>query len=198
MEHKLTMLLYRTPDSVRSVQQGTFVAAYNALTGQLDEYRFPGQLPEPDRVTLYTIPAKTFEPAFAIHGAITCTKPDARKQAFMPSFCFSMQLRYISPIGLKKLLMEMRQKENALPDCIDLERLYNFLQPQLKAAAQRAAAKFSGGRALPYAYWWEDLTGGTQFRDALEYELRLLLNTYGFRLESGSLKIMGLASIPVD
>ena len=154
MDKKYTMLLYQTPDTVRSVAQGAFVVAYSPMTNQLEEYRFPSAVPElSPAYTLFTVPAATVEPAYAIHGAITCTKPDPRSQPFMPSFCFSFKMRYISPIGLKRLMLEFSQKEQSMPECIDLEKFYLFMLPQMQNAAQKAAAQFSGGRLLPYAYW---------------------------------------------
>lgn len=199
MDNKLTMLLYQTPESVRTVPEGAFVVSYAPLTNQLDEYRFPAPLPEPaPGRTLFTVPTKIVEPAFAVHDAISCTRLNPGQPAFNPSFCFSFRMRYISPSGLKKLLFESSPGHSRLPDCIDLEKFYLLMQPHIRAAAQKAAASFSGGRLLPYAYWWQDLINGTKFRNALEAELRLLFNAYGFRLETGSLRIMGLASLPVS
>lgn len=196
MDDKLSMLFCTTPDSIRTVEENTFVLCYQPMGNQITEYR-TGALPSPDASRhLYTVQASSFVTAWAIHHAITCTKPNG--QTFQPSFCLSFQLRYISPAGVKNLLAEHLQTRQKLPGCFTLEDLYMLLEPQLKVAARHAAAKLSDGKLLPYHCWWQDMNTGTTFRDALENELRPLLSRHGFRLEAGSLKFMGLASVPAD
>lgn len=195
MDNKYNTLLWRiTPDASTKVADGVIIA-YTPSTGGVMEYRAGDALPQPNAGDIYyKVSGDAFRPAFAVFDAIACAHPDPQKPTVYPGFSFSFQMSYTSPIGLAALLM----KQQELPDCITLEQFYLSLQDKITDTAKTVAGKFSGGHILPYAHWWTDLTKGTKFRDALEAALYRLFFLHGFRLESNSLKILGLAGVPLE
>lgn len=198
MDSKHTMLLFRTPVNEEAVPADTYVVRLNTATRQLDEY-LPGQpIPrvEGANLHLYTVPAKPCESVFAVHGAITCTTPSGT--AFRPGFCVNLSLSYISPLGLKTLLTASTAKSGYVPDCVTLEDLYNIAAPKLKEACEKAAEEFSQNRILSYMHWWQELNYGETFVQSLKTALIPLFNAYGFALDSSSVRITGVAGIPVS
>lgn len=197
MDSKDTMLLFRTPASEEVVQPNTYVVVLNTTTRQLDEY-LPGQsIPRTDAPNLhiYTVPAKPCESVFAVHGAITCSTPSGT--AFRPSFCINLSMSYISPLGLKSLLMDSTAKDGFVPAQITLETLYKLIAGRLKDACERAADEFSAGKMLPYVQWWQELNHGETYVQSLKTALIAAFNTYGFALDNASVRITGVSGIPV-
>ena len=85
-----------------------------------------------------------------------------------------------------------------MADCITLEVFYDLLADRIRKACTEAAAAFCGGQTLPYVHWWQEIHHGTALRDALFVRLTQAFNSFGFRLEAGSLKLAGLAGVPAQ
>lgn len=198
MDSKHTMLLFRTPINETKVAPDARVAVLNTATRMLDELMPGADIPAADSAQLhiYTVPVKPVEAVFAVLGAISCTKPNG--SVFRPGFCLSVQLRYISPMGLKALLTSCTANKGHVPDCVTLEDLYNIIAPKLKDACEKAADQFSGGRLLSYTHWWQEMNGGSTFAKSIAAALVPVFNSYGFRLDRESVQIKGLASVPAN
>lgn len=197
MDSKHTMLLFRTPASETKVPGDVRVAVLNTASRQLDELLPGADIPAPggEQQHVYTVPVKPVEAVFAVLGAISCKTPNGG--ICRPGFCFSVQLRYISPLGLKTLLTASTARNGYVPDCVTLEDLYNIAAPQVKTACEKAADQFSGGSLLTYTHWWQEMTSGTTFARSIATALVPVFNSYGFRLDRESVQIKGLASIPL-
>lgn len=200
MDRADTILMRRMDGSLLS-QGLTVRAGCRALIvpkggGRPEEYRPGTALPAAPAGAVYEIPEKPYAPAFAVPEAFTCLKPDGG--IFRPGFCFTCDLRYISPLGACELLRAIEKDAGSFPDTVTLDMLYMTLRRKAQALCQEAAEAFSGGKALPYAHWWQELTDGAAFAASLERALLPLFNRFGFRLEPGSLRISGVAPIPLD
>lgn len=196
MDSKHTLLLSRTPAGEPKVPADARVVLLNVAARQLDELLPGAEIPaDATRLHLFTVPIRPVEAVFAVQDVIQCTTPGGA--TFRPGFCFSVRLRYISPTGLKALLISSTARSGYVPDGVTLEDLYDIIAPQLQAACEKAADQFSGGRMLPYVHWWQEMTSGVTFARSLAAALVPLFNSVGFRAERDSVRIKGLASIPL-
>lgn len=198
MDRSETLLLTRAEDSVMGscVPADTYIIAVNCQTRRADEYRPGMAVPAAIALTadVYCVPTASCEPAFAVLDAITCVTPAGA--VFQPGFCFTCGLRFISPLGLGDMLRKRMTILGRMPDAITLDELYTAMAPAFANACRRAADAFSGGEALPYAHWYQELTCGSAFAARLERELLPVFNACGFRLELDSLRITGIAPVP--
>lgn len=196
MNDKYTALFSLAPAGLTEAPMDAYAVTFSA-DGRAAEYRPGRAVPAPlPGTNVYTVPTQPVETLFAVHGAINCLKPDGTP--FQPGFCFTLSLSYVSPAGLQKLILAYRKDKGRLPDCITLEVFYDLLSRDIREACVKAAAAFTRGQTLPYVHWWQELNHGTAFRDALYLPLMQLFNGYGFRLESDSLQMAGLAGVPAN
>lgn len=194
MNDKYTALFSLAPAGMTEAPADAYAVTLSA-EGRVTEYRPGRAVPAPAPGTIvYAVPTQPVETLFAVHGAISCLKPDG--SPFQPGFCFTLRLSYVSPAGLQKLLLAYRKEKSRLPECITLEVFYDLLSRDIRETCTKAAAAFSRGQTLPYVHWWQELNHGSAFRDALYLPLMQLFNSYGFRLEPDSLQMAGLAGVP--
>lgn len=195
MDSKHTMLLSRTPASETTVAPDVCVVRLNTVTRQLDEFRSGASVPaaEGTGIHVYTVPRKPVESVFAVLGAIDCVTPSGA--SFRPGMCLNIRLRYISPIGLKTLLIESTGRKGYVPDCVTIGDLYDIVSSQIRSICEKAAEAFSGGKRLSYEHWWQELTSGSTYVESLKAPLLALFNSFGFRFEPDSLAIKGVSGI---